>query len=585
MCGIAGIRYRDPARPASADVLKSMLDRIVHRGPDDWGHYEEGSLAIGMRRLSIIDLSTGHQPIHNEDRTVWTVFNGEIYNFLELRPMLEAKGHRFYTNTDTEMIVHLWEEYGPDFVRHLRGMFGIAVWDSRTKTLMLVRDRLGIKPVYWCENAEGLFFGSEMKALLAIPSITRRIDPSALREYLSLQYVSAPRTIFEGVNKLPPAHYLLSTEGKSRVVEYWDAPPAPIEKPFAQFKDELLAELETAVRLRLISDVPLGAFLSGGIDSSAVVALMARQMKEPVKSFSIGFDYAPFDEMNYARLIAKHFGTDHAEEVVHPDAIDLLPKLVWHFDEPFGDSSAIPTYYVCRMARKHVTVALSGDGGDELFGGYRRYRNFRGYETADRFLGALRGPLFRMARALSVAARQAGGLRSTHASAPVAVPRCYEPVPPDVARSPRAGTADRHGGWRRGMGRLVGSRRRSGISRPDDVYGPEDVPPRRYPLEGRPNEYGGLARGTRPAPRPQGGGTCRARPVPLQGERRRHQVHPQGDHPPVDARGLPHAAEDGIRRSARPMVPRRPSRLCSRSAPLAAGRAREACSTRDSSNR
>lgn len=405
MCGIAGFLYRDASRPARLEQLKPMLDRIAHRGPDDWGHYVEGPLAIGMRRLSIIDLSTGHQPIHNEDETVWTVFNGEIYNFVELRPELERKGHRFYTNTDTEVIVHLWEEYGPDFVQHLRGMFGIAVWDTKTKTLMLVRDRLGIKPLYYAETPDGVFFGSEMKALLAHPSVPREPDYEAVREYLELQYVSPPWTAIRGIAKLRPAHHALYRNGTLRVAEYWDAPPDPVERPFVDYREELEATLTEAVRLRLVSDVPLGVFLSGGIDSSTVVAIMSRLMGEPVKSFSIGFDYEDFNEIRYARLIAKHLGTDHHEEVVHPDAIDLLPKLVWHYDEPFADSSAIPTYYVCRMARKHVTVALSGDGGDELFGGYTRYLLMRKYETFDRLLGGLRRPLFSVARRLPFGVR------------------------------------------------------------------------------------------------------------------------------------------------------------------------------------
>jgi len=405
MCGIAGFLYRDASRRASIEELKPMLDRITHRGPDDWGSYLDGPLAIGMRRLSIIDLSTGHQPIHNEDETVWTVFNGEIYNFLELRPDLEAKGHKFYTNTDTEVIVHLWEEYGPEFVHHLRGMFGIAVWDTKKRTLMLVRDRLGIKPLYYCDAPDGVFFGSELKAMLAHPSVPRETDYQAVREYLELQYIPAPRTVLKGVAKLEPGHYALVERGSLQVREYWDAVPDPVEKPLAEYREELEETLMKSVRLRLISDVPLGVFLSGGIDSSTVVALMARQMGEPVKSFSIGFDYEDFDELRYARLIAKHFGTDHHEEIVHPEAIALLPKLVWHYDEPFADSSSIPTYYVCRMARKHVTVALSGDGGDELFGGYTRYLLMRKYERFDRLMGSLRTPLFSVARRLPFSLR------------------------------------------------------------------------------------------------------------------------------------------------------------------------------------
>ncbi len=405
MCGIAGIAYRDSSRPASSEELKPMLDSIEHRGPDDWGYHLDGPLAFGMRRLSIIDLSTGHQPIHNEDETVWTVFNGEIYNFVELRPMLEARGHRFYTGTDTEVIVHLWEEYGSEFVHHLRGMFAIAVWDTRSRTLALVRDRLGIKPLYYCETPAGLLFGSELKTLLAHPSVPRELDYSAIRAYLELQYVPSPMSALKHAAKLRPGHMAIYADGSLRVYEYWDAPPDPQDRPFEEYREELEETLAEAVRMRLVSDVPLGVFLSGGIDSSTVVGLMARQMGEPVKSFSIGFENQDFDELEYARLIANHFGTQHHEEIVRPDAIELLPKLVWHYDEPFADSSAIPTYYVSRMAREHVTVTLSGDGGDELFGGYTRYLSIRKYETLAKMLGPLRKPLFGLASAVPLPLR------------------------------------------------------------------------------------------------------------------------------------------------------------------------------------
>ena len=406
MCGIAGLCHRDASGRATHEELLPMLESIVHRGPDDWGCHVDGAMAFGMRRLSIIDLSTGKQPIHNEDETVWTVFNGEIYNFVELRPMLEGKGHRFYTSTDTEVIVHLWEEYGPDLVQHLRGMFGLAVWDTRRKSLFFARDRLGIKPMYYREGPQGLLFGSEMKSLLAHRWTPRDLDYAAVREYLALKYVPEPMTILSGVQKLKPGHRALWENGRLHVDEYWDAPPDPAERPEAEYREELEATLSDAVRMRLVADVPLGVFLSGGIDSSTVVALMARQMDAPVKSFSIGFDYEDFDELRYARLIAQHFGTDHHEEVVHPDAIDVLPKLVWHYDEPFADSSAIPTYYVSRMARKHVTVALSGDGGDELFGGYERYRLMAAYDRNYRLAGPLRRPAAALARMVPLPVRK-----------------------------------------------------------------------------------------------------------------------------------------------------------------------------------
>ncbi len=396
MCGIAGFFYRDGSREASLDELKPMLDEIVHRGPDDWGYHLDGPLGFGMRRLSIIDIETGQQPVHNEDKTVWAVFNGEIYNFVELRPMLEAKGHRFYTKGDTEVIVHLWEEYGPEFVHHLRGMFGIALWDSRTKQFMLVRDRLGIKPLYYSETARGLFFGSELKCLLAHSAVKRQPDYDAINAYLELQYIPAPMSAIQGIRKLLPGHYMLLQNGRLTIREYWDAPLAPEVngRSYDDFKEELEAELVRVVKMQLITDVPLGVFLSGGVDSSLVAILMAREMGEPVKSFSIGFDHEEFDELKYARVIAERYETEHHEEIVHADAIDLLPKLVRFYDEPFADSSAIPTYYVSRMARRHVTVVLSGDGGDEIFGGYTRYRDQRKYERFDRMLGPLRRPMF-----------------------------------------------------------------------------------------------------------------------------------------------------------------------------------------------
>ena len=398
MCGIAGIVRREGS-PSLAE-LKPMLDRITHRGPDDWGHHISGPLAFGMRRLSIIDLSSGHQPISNEDGSVWTVFNGEIYNFLELRPRLEAKGHVFSTNTDTEVIVHLWEEYGSELVQHLRGMFALAVWDERTRTLFVARDRLGIKPLYYHLGSTGLLFGSELKTLLAHPDISRDIDYEALLRiprtglYLrTAQHSQRRRQTSSG-----PLCHLCRRQGEPRRI--LDAPPNPVVRSEHDYLEELNATLEEAVRIRLVADVPLGAFLSGGIDSSTVVALMARQMRTPVKSFSIGFDYQDFDELKYARRIAEHFKTEHHEEVVRPDALSLLPRLVWHYDEPFADSSAIPTYYVSRMARKHVTVTLSGDGGDELFGGYERYLLWSGLDRFDRLSGSLRGVFGRVFRML-----------------------------------------------------------------------------------------------------------------------------------------------------------------------------------------
>jgi asparagine synthase (glutamine-hydrolysing) len=378
MCGIAGFVDLVPmpqSDPAAEDRLRSMCAQIRHRGPDDEGIYVGEGVGLGMRRLSIIDLATGHQPIHNEDRTVWVVFNGEIYNYRELRRTLEAAGHKFYTASDTETIVHGYESWGEAVFGKLRGMFGIALWDTRTRTLLVARDRPGIKPLYYGEAGGRLFFGSEAKCLLANPEVDRSVDLASVDHYLAYLYTPRDRAIFRGMRKLPPAHYLRVCDGRLDVVRYWQLPVAgtPARTTEVQALDRLEATLEDAVRSHLVSDVPLGAFLSGGIDSSIVVGLMARLTGRRVKTFSIGFDEPAYDERPYARRVAEHLGTEHHELVVRPDAFSILDKLIWHFDEPFGDASAIPTWYVSRLASEHVTVVLSGDGGDELFGGYDRY--------------------------------------------------------------------------------------------------------------------------------------------------------------------------------------------------------------------
>ena len=380
MCGIAGFAdtavtgFPEPAQMREAEsVVRQMCAVIRHRGPDDEGVRAEPGAALGMRRLSIIDLATGHQPIRNEDATIWVVFNGEIYNFRELRADLAARGHRFYTSTDTETIVHAYEEWGEGAFARLRGMFAVALWDRGTATLLLARDRLGIKPLYYAERHGRLYFGSELKSLLVTGAIERRIDTAALEHFLAFLYTPGDQAIFSGVRKLPPGHLLRWRRGSSRVVAYWTPPPD--ETPIAdeEAAEGLLDHLRDAVQAHLVSDVPLGAFLSGGVDSSLVVGLMASASDRPVKTFSIGFDEPEWDELDAARTVARHFGTDHHEFVVRPDALAIADRLVEHFDEPFGDSSAIPTWYVSEMARRHVTVVLSGDGGDELFGGYDRY--------------------------------------------------------------------------------------------------------------------------------------------------------------------------------------------------------------------
>ena len=373
MCGIAGTLRLSADEPAVRETVARMCAVLRHRGPDDEGIHVDGALGIGMRRLSIIDLATGRQPIANEDGTVWTVFNGEIYNFRELRAELLARGHRFATATDTEVVVHLYEEYDTGFVDHLRGMFALAVWDARRRRLVLARDRLGIKPLYYAQRGAGLVFGSELKALLA-GGLDRSVDRQALHDYLSLGYVPGPRTIFAGARKLPPAHLLVCERGEVSLRRYWTLgyPPAATwsdDEAAARLRDLL----RDTVRGHLMSDVPLGVFLSGGVDSSTLVALMREIGGGPIRTFSIGFDDASYDELAGARSVARRFDTEHHELVLRPDAVDLVPALVRAFDEPFADSSAVAVYCVSRLARDHVKVVLSGEGGDEVFAGYQTY--------------------------------------------------------------------------------------------------------------------------------------------------------------------------------------------------------------------
>jgi len=376
MCGICGIYYVDPGQKVERHVLQHMTDALIHRGPDDEGLYLGDGVGLGMRRLSIIDLVTGKQPISNEDGSVWIVFNGEIYNHLTLRSELERKGHRFRTRADTEAIVHAYEEYGAHCPEHLNGMFAFAIYDSRSRRLLLARDRLGIKPLYYTFDGRRLVFGSELKSLLRAPGVPREIDFQALDAYLTFEYIPAPLSIFRGVAKLPQAHTLTLEQGQLRLRQYWDVAfglGEAMAKSEQEWGEELVALLADAVKIRLMSDVPLGAFLSGGLDSSSVVAMMSRAMDRPVKTFSIGFSEATYNELDYARTVARAFGTEHHEEIITPDAVSLTETLVAHLDEPLGDFSIFPTYMVSRMTRQHVTVALSGDGGDELLAGYDTY--------------------------------------------------------------------------------------------------------------------------------------------------------------------------------------------------------------------
>jgi asparagine synthase (glutamine-hydrolysing) len=394
VCGIAGILAVGGAARVDPGELRRMCDVIRHRGPDDEGLHVEGPVGLGMRRLSIIDLATGHQPMANEAGTVWTVFNGEIYNFRELRAELVALGHVFATRSDTEVIVHGYESWGVDFVRRLRGMFGIALWDSRERRLVLARDWVGVKPLHWLLDGERLLFGSEIKSLLACNGVSRAVDPAALDRFLTYEYVPAPSSIFRDIRKLPPGHLLVWEGGRAEVRPYWEIPlggdPAAETASEEELAAELRERLRESVRLQMVSDVPLGAFLSGGIDSSAVVALMSSCSDRPVKTFSIGFGEASYNELPFARLVAERFGTEHHEFVLTPDILGLVEHLAGFLDEPLGDFSIFPTYLVSQMARRHVTVALSGDGGDELFAGYDTYRADRAARLSDRLPAGLR---------------------------------------------------------------------------------------------------------------------------------------------------------------------------------------------------
>ena len=374
MCGIVGI-VNGAGRKVERETLARMNRCIVHRGPDEDGFYLKESVGLAMRRLAIIDLAGGQQPIYNEDKTKAIVFNGEIYNFQELKVDLEKRGHRFYTDCDTEIIVHLYDEYAADCVQHLRGMFAFAIWDETEQSLFVARDRIGKKPFLYSHQPNGdLIFASEFTALLSHPSVSRAVDYTAIDDYLSYLCVPAPQTAFKQIRKLPPGHWMRWKNGKIEMQRYWLPDfSKKIKISEAEAEAETLRILRESTKLRMISEVPLGAFLSGGVDSSTIVALMAEMSSQPVKTFSIGFEEEDFSELKYARQVAEHVGAEHHEFVVKPDALEVLPTLVEHYGEPYADASAIATFYVARETRKHVTVALNGDGGDESFAGYERY--------------------------------------------------------------------------------------------------------------------------------------------------------------------------------------------------------------------
>jgi asparagine synthase (glutamine-hydrolysing) len=406
-----------------------MCAQIRHRGPDDEGVYVDGQCAIGMRRLSIIDLAGGHQPISNEDGSVWVVFNGEIYDYQDLRRELIAKGHFFTTNSDTETLVHLYEEEEIAGISKLRGMFAYAIWDARRRKLLIARDRFGKKPLYYSQIPEGFYFGSELKCLRAA-GVPMGMDDEAIRIYLQFGYIPDPWSAFAGIKKLPPGYWLtLDSAGKIETGRYWEVPP-PFEGEPLQSEEELCAEVrrvfDESVRMRMIADVPLGAFLSGGIDSSLVVASMAMQSRLPVRTFAMGFEEQEFNELPYARMVARKYGTEHHEQIVRPDAVDLVPKLIRFFDEPFADASAVPTYLVSRFASEHVKVVLSGDGGDEFFGGYPSFFEADASRRYDAIPQWARSILSGIAGALPYSTRGKNLLRSI--SRPTPLERYFESI-------------------------------------------------------------------------------------------------------------------------------------------------------------
>lgn len=391
MCGIVGF-VNNSGESVDSAILERMNAAIIHRGPDDDGFYVNENVGLGMRRLSIIDLAHGKQPIHNADKTKWIVFNGEIYNYQELRVDLEKRGHTFYTNSDTETIIHLYDEYGADCLQHLRGMFAFAIWDTADKSLFLARDRVGKKPILYSHQTNGdLIFGSEFQALLQHPAISREVDLEAIDSYLSYLCIPAPQTAFKQIRKLEPGHWLRWKDGAIETKRYW---LPNFSKKITITEEEAILEttriLRESTKLRMISEVPLGAFLSGGVDSSIIVALMAQESSQPVKTFSIGFEEQDFSELKYAKRVADHVGAQYNEFIVRPNAMEVIPTLVEHYGEPYSDSSAIPTYYVAKETRAHVTVALNGDGGDESFAGYERYAAMKIAERYNRLPQSVR---------------------------------------------------------------------------------------------------------------------------------------------------------------------------------------------------
>lgn len=395
MCGICGKVYFDRKTPVSERLILRMCDVLQHRGPDEYGVYTECNAGFGHRRLSIVDLSGGKQPMLNARKDIWLSFNGEIYNFQTLRKDLENQGYTFHTHSDTEVLLSMYERYGTHCVKHLRGMFAFAIWDKRRQRLLLARDRIGQKPLFYQMTERSIRFSSEIKALLVDKSTPNTLNVKALSQYLTYQYVPSPRTIFQEICKLPPAHILVCENGKTVIERYWDLAYTPKQPSHPKEVFERAQELiQEAVKIRMIGDVPIGAFLSGGIDSSLVVAIMAQYAGQAVKTFSIGFEEKRYNELPYARMVAEQYQTEHQEFIVKPNALEVLPKLIWHFEEPFGDPASIPTYYLSQLTSQYVKVALNGDGGDESFGGYQRYLGHRRAEFFSRIPLPLRRSVF-----------------------------------------------------------------------------------------------------------------------------------------------------------------------------------------------
>jgi asparagine synthase (glutamine-hydrolysing) len=559
VCGIAGI-VRWDGQPVREDEIRAMCGVIAHRGPDDEGVYLGDGVAIGMRRLSIIDLNNGYQPISNEDGTVWIVFNGEIYNYQELRRDLLKRGHTFRTESDTETIVHLYEDLGPRCVDRLRGMFAFAIWDTRRRQVLLARDRLGIKPLYYCERDGELLFASELKPILQIASVERSLDWESVGHLFTTLATPATRSIVKGVQKLEPARFAVGSQGRNlRIERYWDLDFSPNERATeAEFVEELRERLAEAVTLHQISDVPVGAFLSGGLDSSAVVAMMSRPKDVDLKTFSIGFAEATHDELPHAREVAAKFGTDHYDLVLRPNVVQIVEDLTWYLDEPFGDTSAIPTYMVSKLAAEHVKVVLSGDGGDELFAGYDKYVVEGRERVREQIPRALRKT------AGAVGAMMPFGMTGpprTRGTGPLF--RRLDDVPHrrDAAAVPeRSAGADR-------AARRVGHRARRmararwRLARRGAVRRHQPLPSARHPDEGRSDDDGALDRGAAAAARSQVRGVRGDHPGALPTPGGRHEAHLQEGDARHPARLDHRPAEARVRGAARPLVPERPRHL------------------------